>query len=113
MSSEAPSTVTASAFLSGVPLTARAGSTIRATLLVNSGTSNFVTGAQSYLTFTNSILQVADYTASGCVVTNTLTAEPAYFEAQLQNDVCNSSSPCNLGRLTAPPSSIGFASGWL
>src|SRR5207253_739986 len=36
-----------------------------------------------------------------------------YFDAVLQNEACNDSSPCDFGRHTVPPGSIAFASGWL
>lgn len=109
-----PATANSFALLGGgAPAQIRLGSTLKRSLSISAGTGNVLTGAQSYLTFTNSILQVADYLQTGCVVTNTLTPEVVYFDALLQNEVCNSSSPCDLGRLVAPPGSISFSSGWL
>jgi hypothetical protein len=67
--------------------------------------------AQSYLTFTNSILQNVEEGATGCVPTQTVTADLSTFDVELQNEVCNSDTPCDFGRIIAPPASIAFASG--
>ena len=80
--------------------------------MINSGSNN-AAAAQSYLTFTNSILQVVNSGQSGCVVTSTVTGDVTIFDAVLQNEVCNSSSPCDFGRIVDPPASISFASGAL
>jgi hypothetical protein len=80
--------------------------------LINTGTQSSA-AQQSYLTFTNSLLQVANASAPGCVVTNTLSSDTSTFDTVLQNEVCNSSSPCDLGGRVAPPGSIAFASGAL
>ena len=86
------------------------GSQFNLDMMVNSGT-NDVTVAQSYLSFTNPGLQNAQVGAPGCVVTNTVTADPTGFGTEIQNEVCNSSAPCDFGRISGPPSSIAFASG--
>ena len=66
---------------------------------------------QTGLTFTNSLLQVASASTGACgVVSTTVVADPSTFDAELQNEVCNSSSPCDFGRIIAPPASIAFAS---
>jgi hypothetical protein len=81
-------------------------------LMVNSGTNN-VSVAQAFMTFTNSILQVVDLDQPGCVPTNTITADNTTFETTLQNQVCNSASPCVFGGRTLPAGSIAFSSGAL
>lgn len=90
------------------PLTVTVGTTFTLNLMVNSGTHN-TTVAQSYLTFTNSILQNSQVGANGCVPTGTVNFDPTTFDAQLQNEVCNSDTPCG----TVPAASIAFASGAL
>src|SRR5262249_1176132 len=77
-------------------------------MMVNSGGSD-VTVAQSYMTFTNSITTNVDAGSSGCDPSNTVTSDLTTFDAQLQNEVCNSSNPCG----SVPASSIAFASGAL
>jgi hypothetical protein len=94
------------------PVNIALGTKLTLDLMLNSGSNN-VTVNQAYLTFTNSILQVVSVSSPGCVVTSTLTADSSTFDATLQNEVCNSSSPCDFGRLIAPPGSIAFASGAL
>lgn len=89
-------------------------------LMVNSG-SNLAAVAQSYMTFTNSILQVGGITAPGgtCVVTDTVTQDPTIFDEVLQNQVCNTDTDCTFSaplsirypNLVAPGGSIAFASG--
>ena len=108
-----PNTNTGYAHLSPAsPLTVTLGSKFTLDLLVNAGT-NTVGAQQSYLTFTNSLLQVVDALSTGCVVTNTVAPDTSTFDATLQNEVCNGSAPCDFGRIVAPPSSIAFASGAL
>jgi hypothetical protein len=94
------------------PITVTLGSKFTLELRVNSG-SNDVVGAQSYMTFTNSVLQHVDALQPGCVPTSTVRADVGIFDTVLQNEVCNSSSPCDFGRITAPPGSVAFASGVL
>lgn len=92
------------------PLTVLVGSQFTLDLMINSG-SNQVTVAQNYLTFTNSLIQNVRADMSGCVLTSTVTGDFSTFDSELQNEVCNSSSPCDFGRIIAPPASIAFASG--
>ena len=77
--------------------------------MVNSSTNSVII-AQNYLTFTNSVLQNVQVGASGCVVTNAVTADTTTFDAVLQNSVCNSNSSCSTN---SPAASISFASGSL
>src|SRR4051812_15330974 len=86
------------------------GSRFNLNLMVNSGSNNIVV-AQSYLTFSRSLLQVVGATSPLCAPTTTLTIDPTNFDTELQNEVCNDSIPCDFGRLVAPPASIAFASG--
>lgn len=94
------------------PQTITVGSRIDLDLMINSGSNN-VGAAQSYLTFTNSILRVVNSSQPGCVVTNTVTADTTIFDGVFQNEVCNGNSPCDFGRIIDPPASISFASGAL
>src|SRR5947209_5517509 len=107
----APNTLDAFAHFSPTgPLTVVVGSKFTLDLEVNSG-SNSVAVAQSYLTFTDSVLQNVDATQPGCVTTSTVTSDLTSFDFELQNEVCNSSTPCDFGRIIDPPASISFASG--
>jgi hypothetical protein len=74
-----------------------------------------VVAQQSYLTFTQQLLQNSQVAAIGtsCLLTSTLTADTTTFDTVLLNQVCNASSPCVTGSGTAPLGSIGFASGAL
>lgn len=99
-------------FQPSMPLTVTVGSKFTLDLMINGGT-NTITAAQNYLTFTNSILQVVDPVQTGCVLSSTVVPDTAIFDAELQNQVCNSSSSCSFGSVTAPPASIAFASGAL
>ncbi|MFL5732753.1 MAG: dockerin type I domain-containing protein, partial [Chloroflexia bacterium] len=99
-------------FQPGGPMTLRMSSKFTLDLIVYSG-DNTIAAAQNYLTFTNSILQVVNPSQAGCVLTSTISPDTSVFDEVLQNEVCNSSSPCNLGRITAPSASIAFASGAL
>ena len=65
-----------------------------------------VTGQQAYLTFPATLLQNVDATVSGCVVTNTITADLTTFDAWLQNEVCNGPLACQFGG----PGTISYAS---
>jgi hypothetical protein len=92
------------------PQTVPVGSRIDLNLMINSGT-NSISAAQTYMTFTNSILQVVNSAQPGCVVTSSVTPDNTVFDATLQNEVCNGTSPCDFGRIIDPPGSIAFASG--
>ena len=94
------------------PQTVAVGVPFTLDLLVNSG-SNLASAQQSYLTFTNSILQNVQVGQFTCVVTGTITADTTSFDAVLQNEVCNGDNPCDFGRIIDPPASISFASGAL
>ncbi len=54
----------------------------------NSGT-NTVVGQQTYMTFTNSLLQVVDPNQPGCVPATTVQSDTGTFEVVLQNSVNN------------------------
>jgi hypothetical protein len=99
-------------FAPSSPLTVTLGTTFTLDLMVHADNYN-AAAQQSYLTFTNSLLQVSDAGAAGCVPTNTVSADTSTFDAVLQNDVCNGSQPCDFDGRIAPPGSIGFASGAL
>jgi hypothetical protein len=99
-------------FAPAAPLTVTVGTTFTLDLMVNAGTHNAAV-QQSYLTFTNSLLQVVDASTGECVVTGTISPDVTTFEVVLQNEVCNSTEPCDFGRIVAPPASIAFASGAL
>lgn len=106
-----PSTGSAFAHFSPAgPLTIIPGEKFSLDLMVNSGAGR-VTVAQSYLTFTNSILQNVETGSAGCAPTQTVTADLSTFDIELQNEVCNNDTPCDFGRIVAPPASIAFASG--
>jgi hypothetical protein len=95
-----------------LPVTVTLGSRLSLDLMIDAQ-ANIAAGQQSYLTFTNSLLQVVDATQPGCALTGTLAADNTTFDLVLQNQVCNGSSPCDFGTSIAPPGSIGFASGAL
>jgi hypothetical protein len=93
------------------PLTVSVGSQFTLDLLVNSG-SNSVSAAQSYLTFTNSILQNVAVGSPGCgTVTDTVTADLSTFDVTLQNEVCNGPGQCTFRSIQVDPGSIAHASG--
>src|SRR3954453_20623406 len=93
----APRTIDAYAhFAPAGPLTVLVGSRFTLDLMVNSG-SNAVTVAQSYVTFTQSLLQNVDPSMPGCVLADTITQDTTAFSTLLQNEVCNDSEPCDLG----------------
>jgi hypothetical protein len=81
-------------------------------MMVSSG-STLVNGQQSYLTFTNSIMRVVSASQAGCITVDALNVDTTSFDTALQNEVCNSASPCDFGRIIDPPASISFASGAL
>ena len=94
------------------PATVVVGQKFTLDLLVNSG-SNRIIGNQSYFTFTNALLQVAPVGNNSCAPANTVLPDTSTFEEILQNEVCNSDTPCTLNGRTVPASSIAFASGTL
>lgn len=77
---------------------------------------DWVPGHQSYLTFTNAVLQNAlvSQISTGCVLTNTVTPDLTTWDTPLMNEVCNGPNFCNfpLGGLT-DPGSIAYSSGLL
>src|SRR4051794_25843821 len=94
-------------------ITVTVGSRLVLDLYINSGTNTNIATQQSYLTFTNSLLQVVNATQAGCVITSTLTPDLSTFEATLQNEVCNGPGVCNFRGMQVTPGSIAFASGAL
>jgi hypothetical protein len=86
---ESPSAVDAFAHLAPNPvLTATVGSKFTLDLLINSGT-NTIVGQQSYMTFTNSLLQVVSTGSSGCVASTAVSPDLTTFSTLLQNVVDN------------------------
>jgi hypothetical protein len=94
------------------PITVGVGSRFSLDLLINSG-ANTVGAQQSYLTFTQPLLQQVQDIPGPCVLTDTVAADNTTFETILQNQVCNGPNPCTFGGITAPAGSIAFASGVL
>jgi hypothetical protein len=87
-------------------------------LMLNGGSyapPNGVTGQQSYMTFTYSLLQNARVSTidTSCTVTNTITPDQTTFDATLQNEVCNGPSSCTFRGLIVGPGSFAYASGAL
>src|SRR5437868_3893933 len=85
-------------------------------LMLNAGSNhadNGVTSQQSYLTFTNQYIVNASVAQIGasCNTTSTVTADTAEFDLVLQNEVCNSNTPCDFFGTPVPPASIAYASG--
>lgn len=99
-----------SSFSPAGPLTVVAGDRIDLDLMVNTGVNNAI-AAQSYMTFTQSLLQNVDVNGVGCTPSSQLLPDTSRFDELFQNQVCNSSTPCTFGNLQAPPGSIAFASG--
>jgi parallel beta-helix repeat protein len=93
------------------PITVAAGSTFTLDLLVN-GAGYAVRGQQSYLTFPTTLLQNI-VVGSGGTLANTVTPDLANHPTVLQNQVCNTPTPCIFGSLTASGGSIAYASGAL
>jgi hypothetical protein len=95
------------------PITVTQDTTFTLDLLINTG-SQTAAAQQSYVTFTNSLLQVASASTGACgVVSTTVATDTSTFDSVLQNEVCNSTTPCDFGRIIAPAGSIAFASGTL
>jgi hypothetical protein len=82
-------------------------------LMVNMGSIPNGMGQQSYLTFTNSIIQNARVSsiASSCTITSTLTGDPVGFDTNLANVVCNGPGTCAYRGMTLEPGSIIYPSG--
>lgn len=93
------------------PITVAAGSTVTLDLLINGGTHS-IRGQQSYMTFPTTLLQNI-LVGSGGTVTNTVSPDLTSLDTVLQNQVCNTPTPCMFGSLTAPGGSIAYASGAL
>ena len=85
------------------------GSKLNLDMLLNAGT-NSVSSQQSYLTFTNSILQNVSATSPGCVVTNTITPDLSVFDFPALNYACNGTAECTKNGITFPPGSVSFQS---
>ena len=83
----APLVADAFAFLSPCNIAVTQGTTFTLDLLINGGT-NIIAGQQSYLTFTNSLLQVVDPNTGNPVTT--VQPDLSSFEVVLQNQVDNS-----------------------
>ncbi|HEX9991189.1 MAG TPA: S-layer homology domain-containing protein [Chloroflexia bacterium] len=71
-------------FMPGPVFTATVGTKFTLDLYVNSG-SNTVVGQQSYMTFTNSLLQVVDTSQSGCMPSTSISPDATTFDVLLQN----------------------------
>jgi hypothetical protein len=78
--------------------------------MVNSGSHNS-TVAQSYMTFTSSVLQIVDPVQSGCVTTTTVTPDLTTFDTVLQNEQCDGPNPCVFRGNPVNAGSFAFASG--
>src|SRR5437870_2485236 len=81
-------------------------------LMLNSGSHTDVTGQQSYITFTSSILQNARLSNinSSCVPTSTVTGDFSTFDSALQNEVCDGPGNCTFRGVTVAPGSLAWAS---
>src|SRR3954464_6516638 len=82
-------------------------------LMLHSGSREDITAQQSYITFTNSILQnvrVANI-ASACIVTSTVTGDLDAFDVQIQNETCNGPANCNFRGLDIMPGWMAYVSG--
>src|SRR5690242_12569763 len=75
----APAAIDAYAHLVPGAITVTVGASFTLDLYINSGT-NTVVGQQSYLTFTNTLLQVVNPAQSGCVPATAVSADTATFE---------------------------------
>ena len=93
-------------------------------MLLNSTTDQIV-AADNYLTFSNNVLQNANASQPGCIITNTVTVDATTFSEVVQNNVCNGTANCNFSAAngarrgygpsspngTAPGGTITFSSG--
>jgi hypothetical protein len=95
-------------FQPATPITVSVGSTFTLDLLINGG-GHAIRAQQSYLTFPQNLLQNILVGSNG-TVTNSVTPDQTSLETVLQNQVCNSPTPCTFGSLVAPAGSIAYAS---
>jgi hypothetical protein len=72
-----------------------------------------VASHQAYYTFTHTLLQNVRVSDPVCVLTGTVTADHALFDATLQNEVCNGPANCTFRGINVPPGSAAYASGTL
>ncbi len=77
-------------------------------LYVNAGSHPDVVALQSYLTFTQALLQNVELAGVGCVETTLVVPDLTTLGQVLQNEVCNSPTPCN-GGANPPGGSIAYA----
>jgi hypothetical protein len=89
----------------------KVGDKITLELWVNSGLHDDLIGQQTYLTFTNQLLQntTSNITAN-CAITNTIVPSTEIFTQPLQNQVCNGPLPCTSKDKKLPVGTIAFAS---
>lgn len=85
-------------FTPASPIVVTAGSNFTLNLLIN-GNGHAVRSQQSYMIFPATLLQ------------GTVTPDLTNLGTVLQNQVCNTATPCTFGSITAPGGSIAYASG--
>lgn len=102
----APLPADAFASLSPCNIAVTQGTTFTLDLFINGG-SNIIIGQQSYLTFTNSLLQVVDPKAGCGNPATTVQLDPSSFEVELQNTVDNASGLIGFASGTFGPGAIG------
>ncbi len=83
-SGDHPTALDAFAHLVPGEITVTVGTKFTLDLKINDGT-NAVIAQQSYLTFTNTLLQVVDTAQSGCVAATTVSPDLSFFPVTLQN----------------------------
>jgi hypothetical protein len=93
-------------------MTGTVGNKFTFDLMINSG-SHSVTVAQSYITFTNSVLQLVDGAQPGCVITSVVSPDASTFDTVLQNETCNGPGNCVFRGQEVDGGSLAFASGAL
>src|SRR4051794_15195805 len=94
-------------------ITVPVGTKLPMELWVDAGSHENVSAQQSYITFTNSVLQLVDPLQPGCVPSTTILADTTSFDTTLQNEQCNGPSPCIFRGVPVDPGSFAFASGAL
>src|SRR5207253_2268275 len=87
------------------PITVSLNTKFTLDLKVNSGSNN-ISAAQSYFTFTNSVLQLVDTGQAGCVITSVVAPDISTFDAVLQNETCNGPNPCVFRSIPTDPGSF-------